>query len=530
MAASAASEQPAQTPEQLAAALEAYLAEQPAAVVLEDGKVLFDLRTARYTLATEHGRCTLHLWSDERNLVRRVVSALPRGKALRLGTMRFGQSKPQTLELAGDRDRRTPSTREATRTRYVKVLERALERHFPDLRPEGFRTAMDLERSFGPAYARGLLVAGQRAWAVIGVNEEEQPATIDGILTLGILWLETCREQAHRQVIQGLKLVVPRGTAAVTLARLQWLGGDGSRWELLECDQREATLSALDPADAGNLASRLLHAPSAEALRERFQAATAAVMAVIPPALAVHVEQRVRSNAELAFLLYGLEFARIRHGSAANSFNRVEQITFGTGPNETPLTPENEPGLRAMVAGLFARRAPASDTRDPLFRMQPERWLEGELRRDITVIDRALDPAQVYAQVPAFAASDRGVVDLLGVSAVDGRLAVLELKAAEDLHLALQGLDYWIRVRWHHSQNPDPATGLGEFQRHGYFGQTRLSPLPPRLYLIAPALRIHPATEVVLRHLSPRVDWTLVALDERWRRQIKVVWRKRSTD
>jgi hypothetical protein len=24
------------------------------------------------------------------------------------------------------------------------------------------------------------------------------------------------------------------------------------------------------------------------------------------------------------------------------------------------------------------------------------------------------------------------------------------------------------------------------------------------------------------------VDWVLVALDERWRRQIKVVWRKRS--
>jgi len=24
------------------------------------------------------------------------------------------------------------------------------------------------------------------------------------------------------------------------------------------------------------------------------------------------------------------------------------------------------------------------------------------------------------------------------------------------------------------------------------------------------------------------VEWTLVALDERWRKQIKVVWRKRS--
>ena len=41
-----------------------------------------------------------------------------------------------------------------------------------------------------------------------------------------------------------------------------------------------------------------------------------------------------------------------------------------------------------------------------------------------------------------------------------GRLAVVELKADEDIHLPLQGLDYWSRVAWHHSR--------GEFQRYGY--------------------------------------------------------------
>jgi hypothetical protein len=114
--------------------------------------------------------------------------------------------------------------------------------------------------------------------------------------------------------------------------------------------------------------------------------------------------------------------------------------------------------------------------------------------------------------------------------AEDGRLAVIEIKADEDPQLALQGLDYWIRVRWHHMQNPDRATGLGEFQRHGYFGGVPLSPLPPRLYLVAPALRIHPANEVVLRHLHPEIEWTVIALDERWRQKLKTVWRKRHTD
>ena len=522
-------EQATQTPEQVAAALESYLAEYPAAVVMEDGKVLFDLREAKYTLAVEHGRCTLHLWGEGRNLVRRVVAAEARAKTLRLSTLRFGQTKPTLLELAGDKDRRTPSTREATRVRYVKVLERVLERGFEGWRAESFRTAMDLEKSFGPAYARGLLVQGQKAWAVIGVNDEEMPVTVDGILTFGILWLQTCREQGGgRRLVQGLKVVVPRGLATLTLARMAWLSGE-SQWELYELDQRGEELVQRDAADHGNLTTRLLHAPNQAAARERFADSAARVMELVPAEFQGIVEQRLRSATELAFLLHGLEFARVRLGASAESFNRVEEISFGAGANETVLTRDNEAALRELVAGLCARRSPAGDKRDPLYRMQPERWLEGNLRRDVALLDPALQPDHVYTQVPAFAASDRAMLDLLSVTA-DGRLAVLEVKADEDPQLALQGLDYWIRVRWHHAQNADQQTGLGEFQRHGYFGGIPLSPLPPRLWLVAPALRIHPATETILRHLSPRVEWTLAAVDERWRQHIRVVWRKRSVD
>jgi hypothetical protein len=520
--------EPEQTPEQIAAALETYLAEFPAAVVMEDGKVLFDMREAKYALSTEHRRCTLQLWGPERNLVRRVGGAEVRQKVLRLLTYRFGQTKPQTLELAGEKDRRTPSAREATRLRFVKVLERALGRQFPEWKPEAFRTAMDLEKSFGPAYARGLLSQGTKSWAVIGANDEEAPPTIDGILTFGILWLEVCREAGGgRRSIQGLKVVVPRGMGATTVGRMAWLAGDARQWEVWELDQRTEEMEARDPADHGNLSTRLVHAPNVTAAQTRFAASAERVMELVPEASRTQVEQRLRSGSELAFLLHGLEFARVRVGSSAGSFNRVEEITFGAGANETPLTDTNEAMLRDLVARLCERRAAKADKRDPLYRMQPERWLEGQLRRDVTVIDASLDAAHVYAQVPAFAAGDRGMLDLLSVSK-DGRLAVIEVKAAEDPQLALQGLDYWIRVRWHHMQNPDQATGLGEFQRHGYFGGVRLAMEAPRLILVAPALRVHPATEVVLRHLSPRVEWTLVAVNEGWRDEVKVVWRKRS--
>jgi hypothetical protein len=304
-------------------------------------------------------------------------------------------------------------------------------------------------------------------------------------------------------------------------------------------------------------------------------------MGLVPAHERTRVEQRLRSTAELAFLLHGLEFARARIGLSATSFAQILEMTVGAGENETVLTQSNRAELTEAVAELFRRRRADSmdKTKDPLFRAAPERWLESVLRSDLapltrhlaaqiprrehsrkhetsandpdpdTIGNRAdpppeardrnmadesrviprLDPHHVYAQVPAIAgAKDRGMLDLLGVTA-DGRLAVIELKADDDLHLALQGLDYWIRVRHHHLQNPDAATGLGEFQRHGYFRGVELSPQPPRLYLVAPALHIHPATEMILRYFSPRVEWNLLALDERWRSKIRVIWRKSST-
>ncbi len=517
----------AQSSEQIAGALDAFLAEFPAAVVLEEGKALFDMREAKYSVSSEHECCTLHLWGEQRNLVRRVVGAELRGKTLRLSVMKFGAAKPTLLEVAGDKDRRTPSTREQTRIRYVKVLERALGRQFPEWKCDGFRTAMDLEKSFGPSYARGLTVQGQKAWAVIGVNDEESQATIDGVLTFGILWLQVCRESATKRVVQGLKVVLPRGMATLTLSRMAWLKGARESWELWELDQRGEELEQLDAEDQGNVSTRLVAAPHEGRARERFAVSALRVMALVPERARGVVEQRLRSGFEVAFLLHGLEFARVRIRGSNASFNRVEQITFGAGASETELTEETEDALGELVERLCERRHAAADKRDVLYRMQPERWLEGELRRDLTALDPKLSSDHVHAQVPAFAGGDRVMLDLLTVSE-DGRLAVIEVKADEDPQLALQGLDYWARVRWHHAQNPDATSGAGEFQRHGYFGGVRLSEAAPRLMLVAPALRIHPATEIVLSYLSPRVEWTLAALDERWRDGIRVVWRKRA--
>lgn len=518
----------------MGAEIEEFFAAHERVLMLEDGRPLFDFVEAKYSLSTEHKRCTLHCWSEECNVVRRVVSTKKRKGELQLFTLRFGQTKPQLLELVSDPDRRTQTAREQSRLRYLPRIERVLRNTFPHWVVEPFSTAMDLEKSFGPAYARGVMHSGQQAWAVVGVNGDESPATVDGVLTIGILWLQHCREHGDgSRLYQGLRVIVPKGMAQLTLSRMQWLRADAAKWELYEFDERSEVLVERDAADTGNLITRLPHAPDEEAAKERFGEAVARVMEIVPPVHREDVELRLRSSTHLALLLHGLEFARVRQTVSGSSFNRVVEITVGAGAHETPLTDESAFMLRVMLERLFERRRAGGSVKDPLYRMQPERWLESMLRRDIGVLTAGanslaqFDAEHVYAQVPAFAAADRGMIDLLTVTR-EGRLAVLELKAHEDMHFALQALDYWVRVRWHHTQTMDASSGLGALQQHGFFKTLRLRSEAPLLFLVAPSLRVHPATEVVLRYLKAEVEWTVVGLGEKWREGVKVVFRKRS--
>lgn len=504
----------------LARTIEDFLADHPGAAVLEDGRVLFDLRLAQCSVLAEHGRCLLHLWSGERNLVRAVAAAEPRRQTLRLETRRFGQSRPQMLTLVPDPDFRTPTARDTARRRYLRGLEQALARQFPEWIPESFRSAMDMGHSFGPAYARGLLTRGQSAFAVIGVGPEELPSVIDGALTLGILWLEHCRQHsAGRRVVQGLKVVLPTGCAALTRTRMTMLNRDVAQWELYELHSGLGEMSAC--AADGNFDVELLHAFDARAALERCGGAVEHLRPLLPPGLLAETEVRARSGTEIAFSLHGLEYARIRHGLAAGSFTRRNEITFGAGPSETVLDASTEGLFRELMGRLCQGRHPAAPVSDPLFRLQPERWLEAVLRRDLSVVDPELGGGPVYSQVPAFSAGGRTLLDLLTVTR-GGRLAVIEVKADDDLHLPLQAVDYWWRVRELHR--------TGEFVRRGYFPGLELSGEDPLLYLVAPSLHIHPANETVLRHLARCVPWELIGLGERWRETCRVVLRRRWQD
>jgi len=523
----------APVPAALAEAIESFLADHPHAAIFEDGRLLFDLRLAHCSVSADHGRCLLHLWSDDKNLVRTISDIQPRRDTLRLETRRFGQSKPQTLTLVPDPEFRTPTGRDTSRRRYLRTLEQALTAHFPGWTPDAFRSAMDLEHSFGPAYARGILTKGQSSWAIIGVGPEEPPATIDGVLTLGILWLDYCRgagspasmglarrgaeHAGGRRLFHGLRVIVPTGAATTTRTRMAWLNPALAQWELCELNSSTAELTPTPIGDDGNVAIQIPHAFDPQASLDRSATAIAHLRDLLPPGLLAATEIRPRSATEVAFSLHGLDYARIRHTLVPGSFTHRDEILFGAGPNETLLDETTEDLFRDLMDRLFNGRTSGNSSSDPLFRLQPERWLESVLRRDLSLLDPSLGNNPVYSQLFASASSSRTLLDLVTVTR-QGRLAILELKADDDLHLPLQALDYWTRVRMLHRS--------GEIARHGYFPGVELSPKDPLLYCVAPALHIHPANQTVFRAFTPSVPWEFIAIDEHWRKDCRVLLRK----
>ncbi len=519
----------AKTPEEIADLISGYISEHPSAVVVEEGKMLFDFSSAHYSATPERGRCLLQIWSEESNIVRRATSAEIRNGILKLSVLRFGQSRPSRMEICAHAERSTSSALKAMRAAYQRTLERSVAHQFPGWTLERITTAADLEHSFGAVCARGLLRRGQERIALVGCGEGESQATIDNSVAVAVLWLDYCREHLTSSAhVSALALFAPEGRAQTAQLRLSHLNRKAAQWRLFALDEHTEQSEELDLATELNLSTRLAQCFNRQQTLERFAKSVASMRALCPT-----VEAVPNSASAVGFRVHGLEFARAtlepdRH------FRTAERVVFGAPPAEYEWNSETAPLLVKLIERLVSKRVgqtPAAgavdlaassptelrDHNHPFYRLQPERWLQSLVERDITQLDARLDPLQFYAQVPAFAASDRAVIDLLCITH-DSRLAVVELKAAEDFHLPVQGLDYWARVRWHHRR--------GEFQKFGYFPGRILSERDPILILAAPALHVHPSTATMLHYFSPELEWKLVGLDERWRDGIRVVFHK----
>jgi hypothetical protein len=445
----------------------------------------------------------LHLWSEQHNLTRRVLAITDHSdQGLALAVERFGRTRPGRLEFF--RLEFDPSARDLCREQSCVRLGRVLSNQFPDETLESLTSPQDLEHSLSGNYARGFLRRGSTRWAVLGVLDNTSSESAENCLTFGLLWLDRARQSGHRGFVAGVRLIVPKGAWRVLVHRLQALNPE-INLELNELEPQCKRLEHIDPRSAGNIETWIVPKRESQTLLDQARPAIDPIVALAPAAITVH---SVVPSRHVLLRLRGLAFARWDDGA----------VFLGIAERRQKLTAAPRPALRRLLHDIEAHRHPlASDTRNSFYRAQPEAWLDSLVRKDVTRIDAALDSRFAYTQVFANSHGEHGILDLLTVTR-DARLVILELKASEHIHLPLQAADYWLRIRRHLQQ--------GDFPRYGYFTGIELRLVPPLVYLVAPELRFHPTTDVLLRSLSAVMEVVRVGLAESWRRGLRVVNRR----
>lgn len=467
---------------------------QPA--VVQPGDEPISLVKDAFSLELTAGRLFLEVWTQERHLSRRITGLLhSKPHCLQLSVERFGKREGvvNLVDLAVARS--SVITKKAARQTYRERFRRSLLRQFPGWRIVEVSSEPDLEHSLSPAFPRALLRKGSMAQAAIGCPPEAKD--VDAVLTFGLIWLEYLRKREAKSTVIGLAVFVPEGKQRSTCLRLLHLAPEQAEWSaFMYSDKVE---DRLDLRDYGNIDTSLpVRAGSPEGMNKWMSK-----LSSLP-----HVTMREEQGGRVCWAVRGLDFA---------SWEPGRDLLFGIATKHRG-SEFHLPEIEALARELARLRSPdAADRSNPLYLGKPELWLETQTRAAIREIDASLEMEPVYRQAPALVGGERSVLDLLAADHT-GRLVVVELKASEDIHLPLQALDYWIRVRWHAARD--------DFRRSGYFAGRTILPGSPRLILVAPALHFHPTTGIITRYFSTEVSLQVVGVAADWRDQIKVMFRR----
>ena len=467
-------------------AIETFVSSSLEPAVLEPGEPFIPILKDHYALEQRGQRLTIQVWDDSRNLVRRIlrIEQQKRGR-LTLAVEKFAR-REGLIDLV---DRARPATqdlqRKSSRMVFRERLRLFLAREFSEYKIAELTSEADLEHSLSPAFPRAFLRRGARGWAAVGAGPEV--ADVSDCLAVGLIWLDYLRRREPRVTVEGLAIVVPAGKERAVSLRLPFLNHDAAQFAILTYTEEDFA-ARLDPADYGNVQTILDPCVRPSSLNVRTSGLHH--LKQIPGLASVE-----KPDGSLSLRVNGWEIARIAETPGEARVREIESLAHG-------------------VARM--RSGGAENTQNPLYRNQPEAWLEAVVRANLAVIDPSLRVSPVYEQAPTFTAGDRAVIDLLACDR-HGRLAVIELKATADLQLPLQALDYWLRVKWHLDR--------GEFAAAGYFPGVELRPDPPRLLLVAPALEFHPTSENILRFLAPSICVERIGVNAGWRKDLRIMFR-----
>lgn len=481
--------------------MERFLQAAGEPALIEPGEDPFALHQDNYELTWCDGRLSLAVWDQYRHLRRRILGlAAEKSGRLELFVEHFPKREARIYLIDLAKPKAGTVVLRAERYRLRERFRLWLHRCYPEWRIVELSADPDIEHSLSSVHPRAFLCKGASGLAAIAAAAEGEPA--EASLAFGLIWLDYLRRTRSKQQVEGLVVFLPYGrerTACLRLLHLDRRRARFTAWTYTPDD----LLAPIDLADHGNIETKLTPVLGrTQGLSPRVEA-WIAQLREIP-----EVEVAPRAGGMVTLRIHGLEFA----------WAEGDKFWFGL---DRKLEAEafHLTEIAALAHELSRLRAPNAANRDnPLWRERPEAWLESQVRKHLRVLDPTLCADPVYGQIPALAAGERGVLDLLAVDQ-DRRLAILELKASEDLQLPLQALDYWIRVKW--------FLGRGDFEACGYFPGVALRRTPPRLLLITPALEYHPTTGVILKYLSPEIPVEQIGVGAAWRSRFQVVFRRK---
>jgi len=494
---SAASPAIARDADGMRAILERFLKSCRTPCLLEPGEQLLPLTDDNFSIDCKQDRLTIQAWNSTRNVMRRIVGlGEERRGRLDLVVERFARQVGQMVLIDMARPEAQETGRRGGRLVFRERFRSFLTREFPSWKLAELSSEPDLEHSLSPAFPRAFLHNGTSGIAAIAAPPDGMDASF--LLSFGLIWLDYLRHREQRRTIERLVLFLPAGAEQTNCHRLAYLNPERLRCHVMAYSAEDFAVRR-DPLDYGNLDTKL----------DTFRRATPEALTWIDRLRLPPEVERVENNGgTMSLRVRGVEFAR----TSGN------ELLFGL-RKRAAAREHNLAEIEALASELVSLRSPGGD--GLLYREHPEEWLASQVRANIDVIDAGLRSAPLYNQAPACLGGQRGLIDLLAVDHT-GRLAVLELKASQDIHLPLQALDYWMRVKWHLDRD--------EFSSHGYFPGIELRKEPPKLLLISPSLEFHPTSETILQFISPEVEIERIGVGVHWRERLQVMFRMQGAE
>jgi hypothetical protein len=483
-------------PETLRKAIETFLGGCRRPAALEYGENAIPLAPGCYGLEVRAGRLSIEIWDETRSVSRRIVGL--EGAAtgvLDCAIQRFGGKPGRLTFLDLDRPQTAHRSLRGVRQNFAEQFRRMLARQFPGWEIPVLSSGLDLRRSFSSIFPRARLTRGRQqiaAMACPGAQDEAE------MLAFALIWHDHVRARGRAMGETSLCLFLPEAAGTLTAHRLHWLTGRSPAGECLNTRlfrfNGHGSAGEVDARDLGNLQTRVSASYAAPLPMPGVEAMLSSLQSIVGVGCCPEL------NGAISIRCRGLEFARVEKGRILLGIETKREVDA--------CHTEEVADFAAQLSSLPAAL--------PSF---PERWFESAVRSSLPAIDADLLPSPIHGQVITFAAGDRDLIDLLACSP-SGRLAVLELKTSEDIHLPMQALDYWMRVTWHAQRE----------ELRPLFPGAGLEQRPPKLLLIAPAMCFHSSTATLLRYFSPEIEVERVGVNSDWQTSLRVVLRLTGAD